>query len=54
MQRQKKIPIAFLTAVVTEDDVTNAKGNNIGGNDFIPKTAGTLGIIEFIERRLGG
>ncbi len=51
--RTKKIPIIFLTAVVTEEDTGGINSaQKIGGNTFLAKTAGTQEMISSIKKVL--
>ncbi|MCQ9206166.1 MAG: response regulator [Omnitrophica bacterium] len=45
----KDIPIVFLTAVVTEDEMALTSTGKIGGQNFIAKTIGTEKIISYIR-----
>jgi CheY-like chemotaxis protein len=46
-----KIPVIFLTAIVTAEEVT--KSHFIGGNLFLPKPFKSEELIAMIERTLG-
>ena len=49
--RCKNIPIAFLTATVTEEEI-DARDNIPHGFSFIPKPVNTDELIDFIERNI--
>jgi len=49
----KSIPIVFLTALITEDEVGSESMANIGGNNFIAKPIGTKDLIANIKKMLG-
>jgi CheY-like chemotaxis protein len=49
----KAIPIAFLTALITEDEVGSERMANIGGNKFIAKPIATRDLIANIKKILG-
>lgn len=51
--KTKQIPIIFLTAMVDDQDMGVASIKEIGGNNFISKTAGTQKIAESIKNVLG-
>lgn len=48
-EKLKSVPIVFLTATVTADDIRNY-GNVIGGNPFLAKPATLEQVIQCIER----
>lgn len=45
----KDVPIVFMTATVTTDDI-RAHGNIIGGNPFLPKPVTLEQVVQCIER----
>jgi CheY-like chemotaxis protein len=47
----KHIPIVFLTAVVSKDDVSS-RGSVIGGNSFLAKPVDASELIACVEREL--
>ncbi len=49
----KEIPIIFLTAMVDDQDMGVDSIKEIGGNNFISKTAGVQKIVESIKNILG-
>ncbi len=49
----KAIPIVFLTALITEDEVGSERMANIGGNNFIAKPVTTKDLIANIKKILG-
>jgi len=50
--RTKDLPLIFLTAVVTEEEMGVNVIKEIGGQNFIAKTVGTERIISFIKEVL--
>lgn len=51
--RLSRIPIIFLTALVTPDE-TDAKASKIGGNTFLAKPVKSAELIRVIEETLEG
>jgi len=49
----KAIPIVFLTALITEDEVGSERMANIGGKRFIAKPIATKDLIANIKKILG-
>lgn len=45
----KEIPIVFLTALVTKDEVGNASMSNIGGHNYIAKPISTKELVAAIK-----
>jgi len=50
--KTRRIPIIFLTAVITQRELGANVVNEIGGNDFIAKTAQIEDVIEAIKKLL--
>ncbi len=50
--RTRKIPIIFLTAVVTKEEMGPGFVREIGGQSFIAKTVGSEKIVTFIKEIL--
>ena len=48
-----KIPILYVTALATNDDVVEGKENKIGNNYILPKPVRTKKLIETIVKILG-
>ena len=48
-----KIPILYVTALATNDDVIEGKENKIGNNYILPKPVRTKKLIETIVKILG-
>lgn len=47
------IPIVFLTAIVSKEEIAQDGGSQIGGNEFLAKPIKINEMIETIERMLG-
>jgi len=47
------IPIVFLTAIVSKEEIAQDGGSQIGGNEFLAKPIKIHEMIETIERMLG-
>ena len=48
-----RIPIVFLTAIVSKEEIAQDGGSQIGGNEFLAKPIKIHEMIETIERMLG-
>jgi len=50
--KTRRIPIIFLTAIVTQKELGVAAVKEIGGNNFIAKTAQTKDVVAAIKKML--